>query len=128
MGDEDLYLSAANEVDSGQTDPALWAKALALAEGDGEKAKYKYINLRIGQLSGGKTIADSSEPTIKTNKSYPWKAVLIWVLLIFIAGFVGVRPPESVYGNTAIAYKIVFAAIYAFIGGVVIGAFKYFRR
>ena len=44
--DEQLYLEATQEVDNGTQDPALWAKAMALAEGDEEKAKYRYIALR----------------------------------------------------------------------------------
>ena len=51
MGDEELYLKATNEVESGINDAALWAKALALAEGDQEKAKYQYIKLRVEQLA-----------------------------------------------------------------------------
>ncbi len=51
MGDEALYLKATNEVESGKNDAALWAKALTLAEGNQEKAKYQYIKLRVDQLA-----------------------------------------------------------------------------
>ncbi|MCK5395841.1 MAG: hypothetical protein KAJ32_07600, partial [Gammaproteobacteria bacterium] len=51
MGDEELYLKATNEVESGKNDAALWAKALTLAEGNQEKAKYQYIKLRVEQLA-----------------------------------------------------------------------------
>lgn len=54
MGDEGLYLKATKEVESGKNDDALWAKAMTLAEGDQEKAKYQYIKLRVVQLSEGK--------------------------------------------------------------------------
>ncbi len=40
MGDEELYLKAANEVEIGRNDAALWAKALSLTVGNQEKAKY----------------------------------------------------------------------------------------
>ena len=43
--DKQLYLDATQEVDNGTPDPALWAMAMALAEGDEEKAKYRYIAL-----------------------------------------------------------------------------------
>jgi len=36
--DEQLYLDATQEVDSGTQDPALWIKSMTLAEGDEEKA------------------------------------------------------------------------------------------
>jgi rRNA maturation endonuclease Nob1 len=55
MGDENLYLTATNEVDSGQQDQALWAKAIALCEGDKSKAKYKYIALRVEAMSAEET-------------------------------------------------------------------------
>lgn len=51
MSDEDLYLEATNEVEEDKKDPALWAKVMALTEGDQDKAKYKYIKLRVEQLS-----------------------------------------------------------------------------
>ncbi len=44
--DEQLYLDATQEVDNGTQAPALWAKAMALAEGDEEKARCRYIALR----------------------------------------------------------------------------------
>ena len=46
-GDEQLYLDATNEVEGNSRNPALWAKVMALSEGDETKAKYKYINLRV---------------------------------------------------------------------------------
>ena len=56
MNDEQLYLDATQEVDSGTQAPALWAKAMALAEGDEKKPKYRYIALRVEQASEeGKT-------------------------------------------------------------------------
>lgn len=85
-------------------------------------------NLRIEKLSDATIKDNPSERNIETKKPYPWKRVLIWILLIFVGGVVGARPPEGIYGNTAIAIKLVFALTYAVLGGVVIGAFKYFWR
>lgn len=48
--DEALYLNATEEVESGNQIPALWAKAMAICEGDEHKAKYKYINMRVQDL------------------------------------------------------------------------------
>ena len=128
MGNEDLYLAATNEVESSQRDLALWAKSLALTEGDEGKAKFKYINLRIEQLSDRSTKNISSEESLESTNKYPWKSVLIWILIIFVAGFVGIKPPGGSYGNTDIAFKIVSALVLAVLGGGVIGAVKYFRR
>ena len=41
--DEQLYLDATQEVDNGTPAPALWA--MALAEGDEKKARYRYIDV-----------------------------------------------------------------------------------
>lgn len=49
-GNEQLYLDATNEAEGKNRDPALWAKVMALSEGDEAKAKYKYINLRVESL------------------------------------------------------------------------------
>ena len=40
INDEQLYLEATQEVDSGTQAPTLWAKAMALAEGDEEKNRF----------------------------------------------------------------------------------------
>lgn len=50
MNDEELYLEATNEAEADRKNPALWAKVMALSEGDQEKAKYQYIKLRVAQL------------------------------------------------------------------------------
>jgi len=47
MSDADHYLKATLEIDDKLQDPALWAKAMALCEGNIKKSKYLYIKLRI---------------------------------------------------------------------------------
>jgi len=51
MNDEELYLEATSEVEGESRSPSLWAKVMALSEGDEENAKYKYIKLRVEQLA-----------------------------------------------------------------------------
>ncbi len=65
MNDEDLYLEATKEVEGDSKKPALWAKVMALSEGDQEKAKYQYIKLRVTELSDER---ESTKPTF-TKKS-----------------------------------------------------------
>ena len=48
--DEDLYLKASQEVENGIPQAALWAKALTVERGDKEKAKYRYIEMRVERL------------------------------------------------------------------------------
>lgn len=50
MRDEELYLRATEELEGNNKNLALWAKSLALTEGDESKAKFKYINLRVEAL------------------------------------------------------------------------------
>ncbi|NOQ77082.1 MAG: hypothetical protein GQ475_04700 [Methylococcaceae bacterium] len=47
MVNKDLYLVATQEVEDDRQDAASWAKAMALAEGDKNSAKYKYIEMRV---------------------------------------------------------------------------------
>ena len=49
-GDEELYLIATQELDIDAKNPALWSKAMAVCSGDEQKARYKYIELRVESL------------------------------------------------------------------------------
>jgi len=49
--DENMYLEATQEVEGEQKDPALWAKCMAICDGDPEKAKYEYIRTRVSTPS-----------------------------------------------------------------------------
>ncbi|PKN42170.1 MAG: hypothetical protein CVU60_08100 [Deltaproteobacteria bacterium HGW-Deltaproteobacteria-18] len=55
INEDELYLQATNEVDEDNQDKALWAKCMALCEGDENKAKYKYIKERVGRIKDAKT-------------------------------------------------------------------------
>ena len=48
--DIDIYSIVANEVEIGQINGGLMTKAIALADGDENSAKAKYIKLRVNQL------------------------------------------------------------------------------
>ena len=45
--DQDIYLKVEEEFNSDKRQEALWIKSLTLCEGDEQKAKYKYIELRV---------------------------------------------------------------------------------
>lgn len=72
MDDKTLYLDATQEVDGDKQDPALWAKAMALTEGNEKKAKYRYITLRIEEW-GKKKDLKAIRPTVshKTTTTNP---------------------------------------------------------
>lgn len=67
MGDEGLYFAATKEVEGSERRPALWAKAMVLADGDEQKAKYEYIRLRVAQLAE----AHASEASVDEATSMP---------------------------------------------------------
>jgi len=48
--DSKFFLQATQEVEDNNQNSAIWAKAMALCEGDKNKAKYEYINLRAQNL------------------------------------------------------------------------------
>ena len=50
LEDKELFLRATDEVDKGKANVALWATAMAVKEGDEEKAKYEYIRLRVEEF------------------------------------------------------------------------------
>ena len=69
MNDEQLYLKATQEVDSGTQNSTLWAKAMTLAEGDEEKARHHYITLRVEELSKVSASAPSPDPVPSIDSS-----------------------------------------------------------
>ncbi len=83
MNDEHLYEKATEELDGGARDAALWSKAMALAEGDEEKARYTYIRLRAEQLAG-KDGLESSGRIVSSEKPNSF-------LVRFWRGEVGLR-------------------------------------
>ena len=48
--DEDMYEIALNELDNDKQVSAIYAKALALSQGDTDKARWKYVDLRVGHM------------------------------------------------------------------------------
>lgn len=50
MHDSKFYVQAIDEFKSGNVDPALHAKAYALAKGDTKAQEFQYIQLRVAQL------------------------------------------------------------------------------
>jgi len=48
---DEFFALASDEISQGRQQPGLWAKSLALADGDPRKQKANYIRLRAGELS-----------------------------------------------------------------------------
>ena len=68
MSDEEYYLIATNEVDGEDRNEALWAKSIALVDGDESKARYEYIKLRVPQLESKPDTTERETPHRKFTK------------------------------------------------------------
>ena len=67
VDDSELYIIANKEVDTNTQDDALWRKAMALTAGNKEKAKYKYLKLRVQQLKKTGVPKSKANPEPKIN-------------------------------------------------------------
>ena len=64
MSDAEHYLKATLEIDDKLQEPALWAKAMALCEGNIKKSKYLYIKLRVEMLLADEKLVKVEESNI----------------------------------------------------------------
>ena len=71
IGDEEFYLTATKEAEGKDRDEALWAKCMAISEGDEKKAKYGYIKKRVSILIK-ESIDKNAEPH-HTSSNYEAK-------------------------------------------------------
>jgi len=113
MSDEALYLKATQEVEGGNQDAALWAKAMAVASGDSKKAKYQYINLRVERAKSAPDMPSQSlgmkeakdTPPLRcreVKKASASKKIMLSTLLaalllfatLFIAASIRMQNPE----------------------------------
>src|SRR5690349_24989047 len=59
--DASFYAQALQEVDEGSAVPGLWGKAFSDADGDHDRAKARYIKLRVAELMHP-AVGPSGEP------------------------------------------------------------------
>ena len=71
VDDSAFFLVATEEVESDNQDRALWAKSMALADGDRAKAKYEYIRRRAEQLAQ----REDTEAEVVVEDDKPWESV-----------------------------------------------------
>ena len=69
MGDEQYYLIVEQELKDDKIDKALWAKASALCQGDEQKTRYQYIQLRVEDL---KQEASQRQSEATKEKAKKW--------------------------------------------------------
>jgi hypothetical protein len=59
LNEELLYERVVNELESGQTRPGIWGKALADSEGDEQKARALYIKYRVQAIKDEADVAEA---------------------------------------------------------------------
>lgn len=110
LSEEEYYLTATKEAEGEERNEALWAKSLALCEGDKEKAKYKYIHLRVEQLKNvlpNHSAPKNPEPTLiigsleKPTTESTAKVVYILYLVGIVIGITGIIGLIMAYVNRA---------------------------
>ena len=79
MGDEQLFLRANEEFESGDRQEALWVKALAQTGGNEEKAKHQYILLRVEQIKNNPVPL-----AVKYSKLYYYPLVFGLAIVFYI--------------------------------------------
>jgi hypothetical protein len=80
MSIEKLYLEATKEAsDPHRRDEALWAMALAISDGDTDKAKYSYIKMRVERLIGYSEKQSSATQQTHTSTKNPRGSLLLMV-------------------------------------------------
>ncbi len=82
MKDEELYLVAYKDIEQKEIDQALWLKAMAHADGNKNKAKWEYVELRVNQMLADPSLRYAASKTIPmpTHQS---GAFMMWFSIIF---------------------------------------------
>ena len=94
------YEKALEEIENGETVKALWARALAEANGDDGKAKATYIRLQVAQLRAAhetaqkeKTMAATKATLDRAKNNYGFRVIMFFggllLLLLFFSAFLG---------------------------------------
>ena len=86
MFDEQLYLIAYNDFAGKAIDEALWIKAMTLSQGDKQRAKWHYIELRVDQMLRDPSLRKSVQR--KINPSSTSGAYMIWISFIIVLGLI----------------------------------------
>ena len=67
LDDKEYYLRATREFEEKKLDEELWAKVIALADGDEEKAKFEYIKKRARKLQSEEFVETKFVPVVKRS-------------------------------------------------------------
>ena len=87
---EELYLVAYKDIEQKEIDEALWLKAMSIASGDKQRAKWAYIELRVDQMVRDPSLRRSAsikvrKPTHQSGAYMMWFSIFFSIAIISIA-------------------------------------------
>ena len=87
---EELYLVAYKDIEQKEIDDALWLKAMSIASGDKQRAKWAYIELRVDQMVRDPSLRRSAskkvrKPTHQSGAYMMWFSIFFSIAIISIA-------------------------------------------
>ncbi len=90
MADEQLYQIAYNDFSEKEIDQAIWIKAMALAGGDKQRAKWHYVELRVEQMMRDPALRKTMKPAVLPSTSSSgafmiWFGLFLFSALLFMA-------------------------------------------
>ena len=111
MAKKDNFLKAQKEFDSGTKDTALWTQALALSNGDEDKAKYKYIELRAKEMGKFSFRAIEKEVEAYWYCVFPILLIFIRTFMVFELGETKKHLEVGAYWGEFIGYLLAYYLI-----------------
>ena len=79
---EELYLVAYKDIEQKEIDEALWLKAMSIASGDKQRAKWAYIELRVDQMLRDPSLRHSVSKKVR-KPTHQSGAFMMWFSLLF---------------------------------------------
>ena len=86
---EELYLVAYKDIEQKEIDEALWLKAMSIASGDKQRAKWAYIDLRVDQMLRDPSLRHSAGKKVR-KPNYQSGAYMMWFSIFFSIAIIAV--------------------------------------
>ena len=86
---EELYLVAYKDIEKKEIDEALWLKAMAMASGDKQRAKWAYIELRVDQMLRDPSLRRSAGKKIR-KPNHQSGAYMMWFSIVFSIAIISI--------------------------------------
>ena len=86
---EELYLVAYKDIEKKEIDEALWLKAMSMASGDKQRAKWAYIELRVDQMLRDPSLRRSAGKKIR-KPNHQSGAYMMWFSIVFSIAIISI--------------------------------------